>query len=109
VANKIGTYSAAVLAHANNIPFYVAAPSSTIDFSLKNGSLIPIEMRSEDEVKKVFGKDITCKKTKALHPAFDVTPSKYITAIITEKGVIRAPYEQNLEKVFLNKDVVADL
>jgi len=109
VANKIGTYSAAVLAYTNNIPFYVAAPSSTIDFSLKSGSQIPIEMRSEDEVKKIFGKDITCKKTRALHPAFDVTPSKYITAIITEKGVIRAPYEHNLEKVFLNKEVVADL
>jgi len=109
VANKIGTYSAAVLAYTNNIPFYVAAPSSTIDFSLKSGSQIPIEMRSEDEVKKIFGRDITCKKTKALHPAFDVTPSKYITAIITEKGVIRAPYEHNLEKVFLNKEVVADL
>lgn len=109
VANKIGTYSAAVLAYTNNIPFYVAAPSSTIDFSLKNGSQIPIEMRSEDEVKKIFGKDITCKKTKALHPAFDVTPSKYITAIITEKGVIRAPYETNLEKVFLNKEIVANI
>lgn len=109
VANKIGTYSAAVLAHANNIPFYVAAPSSTIDFSMKKGNLIPIEMRSEDEVKKIFGKDISCKKTRALHPAFDVTPAKYITAIITEKGVIRAPYEINLEKVLLNKEVVADL
>lgn len=109
VANKIGTYSLAVLAYANKIPFYVAAPSSTIDFSLKTGEQIPIEMRSEDEVKKIFGKDITCKKTRALHPAFDVTPSKYISAIITEKGVIRAPYDVNLEKVILNKEVIASI
>jgi methylthioribose-1-phosphate isomerase len=109
VANKIGTYSVAVLAYANNIPVYVAAPTSTIDFNLKSGSQIPIEMRSEDEVKKIFGRDITCKKTKALHPAFDVTPSKYITAIITEKGVIRAPYNVNLEKVIFNRDVVVDI
>jgi methylthioribose-1-phosphate isomerase len=109
VANKIGTYSLAVLAYTNRIPFYVAAPSSTIDFSLKSGDLIPIEMRSEDEVKKIFGRDITGKKTKALHPAFDVTPAKYVSAIITEKGVIRAPYDMNLERTFLNKEVIASL
>jgi methylthioribose-1-phosphate isomerase len=109
VANKIGTYSLAVLAYANKIPFYVAAPSSTIDFSLKTGDMIPIEMRSEDEVKKIFGKDIAPLKTRALHPAFDVTPAKYVSAIITEKGVIRAPFDMNLEKIFQNKEIVADL
>jgi methylthioribose-1-phosphate isomerase len=109
VANKIGTYSLAVLAYTNKIPFYVAAPSSTIDFSLKSGEMIPIEMRSEDEVKQIFGKDIAPKKTRALHPAFDVTPARFISAIITEKGVIRAPFDMNLEKTFLSKEIVADL
>ena len=109
VANKIGTYSLAVLAYTNKIPFYVAAPSSTIDFSLKSGDMIPIEMRSEDEVKQIFGRDIAPKKTRALHPAFDVTPARFISAIITEKGVIRAPFDMNLEKTLLNKEIVADL
>jgi methylthioribose-1-phosphate isomerase len=109
VANKIGTYSLAVLAYANKIPFYVAAPSSTVDFSIKTGDQIPIEMRSEEEVKKIFGHDITLPKTKALHPAFDVTPAKYVSAIITEKGVIRAPYDVNLEKVLKNREAAANL
>ncbi len=104
VANKIGTYTLAVLAHANNIPFYVAAPSSTIDLNIKSGDDIPIEFRDEDEVKKIAGKNITTNKTKALHPAFDVTPSKYISAIITEKGIIRAPYNTNLESIFAKKE-----
>ncbi|MCE5301164.1 MAG: S-methyl-5-thioribose-1-phosphate isomerase, partial [Spirochaetia bacterium] len=108
-ANKIGTYSLAVLAYQNRIPFYIAAPSSTIDFSLKTGDMIPIEMRDGNEVKQIYGRDITCKKTKALHPAFDVTPAKFISAIITEKGAIRAPFDINLEKTFLNRDREGDI
>ncbi len=108
-ANKIGTYSLAVLAYTNNIPFYVAAPSSTVDFRIKSGSEITIEHRDEKEVTFINGKEITPKGTKALHPAFDITPAKYISAIITEKGVIRAPYEQNLEKTLLNKEIVVKL
>ncbi|PKN02021.1 MAG: S-methyl-5-thioribose-1-phosphate isomerase [Elusimicrobia bacterium HGW-Elusimicrobia-1] len=96
-ANKIGTYSLAVLAAYHSIPFYVAAPSSTIDPSTKNGSLIPIEERSSDEVTRVCGCRIAPRGTKALHPAFDVTPSKLITAIVTERGVFRPPHKFNLD------------
>lgn len=92
-ANKIGTYSLAVLAAHHGIPFYVAAPSSTIDDSLKNGALIPIEERSSDEVTRICGCRIAPAGTKALHPAFDVTPSDLITAIVTEKGVFRKPFD----------------
>jgi methylthioribose-1-phosphate isomerase len=104
VANKIGTYTLAVLAFNHKIPFYVAAPASSIDFSLKNGNDIPIEERDEKEVKVINGIEITTKDTKALHPAFDVTPARYISAIITDHGIIRAPYDINLEKVFLSKE-----
>jgi len=86
-ANKIGTYSVAVLAKNHGIPFYVAAPLSTIDFSLKNGSEIPIEERAADEVRTVFGKQLAPKNIKVANPAFDVTPAKLISRIITEKGV----------------------
>ncbi len=97
VANKIGTYEKAVLAKENGIPFYVAAPSSTIDLSLDSGGGIPIEERSGDEVHEVYGFDasgkikkirITPEKSNARNPAFDVTPAKYVTGIITEKGII---------------------
>jgi len=96
VANKIGTYGLAVLAKYHGLPFYVAAPSSTIDFSLQSGADIPIEERSAEEVLFVQGKSIAPKGTKALHLGFDVTPHTLISAIITEKGVIRAPYDLNL-------------
>ncbi len=109
VANKIGTYMLAVLAHANNIPFYVAAPSNTLDLNIESGSGIPIEERDANEVKKLAGKDITGKKTKARHPAFDITPSKYISALITEEGIIRAPFAANIEKLFSKREVVASL
>ncbi len=109
VANKIGTYSVAVLAYTHRIPFYVAAPSSTFDMSIKTGDEIPIEERDEQEVRLIGGREIAPKKTKALHPAFDVTPAKYISAIITEKGVIRAPYDVNLEKLFAAKDGIPSL
>lgn len=92
VANKIGTYQLAILADYHKIPFYVAAPTSTIDRSVATGKNIPIEHRNEDEVKKIFGKYITLKNAKALHPAFDVTPAELVSAIITEEKVFKYPY-----------------
>ncbi|MGA7920451.1 MAG: S-methyl-5-thioribose-1-phosphate isomerase, partial [Candidatus Acidiferrales bacterium] len=94
-ANKIGTYGIAVLAKENNVPFYVAAPISTIDLSLPAGDRIPIEERSQFEVTHVAGVR-TAPDVTAAHPAFDVTPERYITAIITEHGVARSPFEQSL-------------
>ena len=91
-ANKIGTYSLAVLAKENKIPFYVAAPTSTFDLSLSSGRRIPIEQRNPAEVTHIKGIAIAPRYVSAANPAFDVTPSKYITAIITEKGIIRKPF-----------------
>lgn len=99
VANKIGTYSVAVLAKENGIPFYVAAPVSTFDLTLASGDSIPIEQRSPDEVTHVFGMRIAPEKMAAENPAFDVTPARYVTAIICERGVARAPYEESLRKL----------
>ncbi|MGA8595833.1 MAG: S-methyl-5-thioribose-1-phosphate isomerase [Bryobacteraceae bacterium] len=96
VANKIGTYSIAVLAKENNIPFYVAAPISTLDLSLASGSEIPIEERPASEVTHVAGVQLAPEGIGAANPAFDVTPNRYVTAIITERGVARAPYEETL-------------
>jgi translation initiation factor eIF-2B subunit alpha/methylthioribose-1-phosphate isomerase len=87
-ANKIGTYEKAVLARENGIPFYVAAPVSTFDFSLKDGKDIRIEQRSEDEVLFLSGKRIAPQASRALNPAFDVTPARYVSAFITEYGVL---------------------
>jgi methylthioribose-1-phosphate isomerase len=98
-ANKIGTYSLAVLANAHGIPFYVAAPTSTIDLSLHSGYQIPIEQRSQDEVTHIQGVSIAPEGTQAANPAFDITPSQYITAIITERGIIREPYVERLKDV----------
>ena len=98
-ANKIGTYSLAVLANAHGIPFYVAAPTSTIDLSLTSGYQIPIEERSPEEVTHIKGIPIAPKGVRAANPAFDVTPHAYITAIITEKGIIRAPYTEGLRTI----------
>jgi methylthioribose-1-phosphate isomerase len=95
-ANKIGTYSVAVLAHEHGLPFYVAAPLSTIDFSLTDGDAIPIEERDPEEVKHIGGQCITVPDIEVYNPAFDVTPAEYITAIITEKGVANPPFGQNL-------------
>ena len=95
-ANKIGTYSLAVLAKENNIPFYIAAPLSTIDLSLTDGSFIPIEERSAEEVTIIGGKRIAPEGVKAAHPAFDVTPARYIHGIITERGIARPPYAENI-------------
>jgi methylthioribose-1-phosphate isomerase len=98
-ANKIGTYSLAVLANENGIPFYVAAPTSTIDPSLSSGDQIPIEERNPAEVTSIGGVHLAPRGVAAANPAFDVTPHKYITAIITEKGVIRKPYTHGLKKL----------
>ncbi|MBI2955579.1 MAG: S-methyl-5-thioribose-1-phosphate isomerase, partial [Chloroflexi bacterium] len=97
-ANKIGTYSVAVLAKENGIPFYVAAPTSTVDLSVRSGIEIPIEERREEEVLNINGKRIAPHGFHAAHPAFDVTPARYVTAIITENGVVRPPYDFNLPK-----------
>lgn len=97
-ANKIGTYGLSVLAKENAIPFYVAAPTTTIDVSLSDGSGIPIEWRASSEVVEIAGVPIAPEGVGARHPAFDVTPNRYITAIITEKGVHRAPYGETLPR-----------
>ncbi|SEB90904.1 S-methyl-5-thioribose-1-phosphate isomerase [Paenibacillus sp. GP183] len=100
VANKIGTYSVAVLAKAHGIPFYVACPMSTIDLNTPTGADIPIEERHEDEITQGFGKRTAPVGVKVYNPAFDVTPHEYVTAIITEKGIIRAPFAENLRNLF---------
>ncbi len=100
-ANKIGTYSLAVLAKENGIPFYVAAPTSTVDLSLASGKGIPIEQRSQEEVTHIQGVSIAPEGIEAANPAFDVTPHRYITAIITERGIIREPYGEELKEMFL--------
>ena len=99
VANKIGTYGVAVLAHVHSIPFYVVAPCSTIDLALPSGEQIPIEQRNPEEVTSVRGMAIAPEGVHAANPAFDVTPHHYISAIITERGIVRAPYERNLREV----------
>jgi methylthioribose-1-phosphate isomerase len=102
-ANKIGTYTLAVLAKENGVPFYVAAPTSTIDLSLSSGEGIPIEERNPEEVTSIGGIRLAPKGVTAANPAFDVTPHQYITAIITEKGIVRKPYANNLKKVIIEK------
>src|SRR5438309_3921718 len=99
VANKVGTYTVAVLAKENCIPFYVAAPLSTVDLQASDGSKIPIEQRNKREVSHIAGKQMVPDGVEIENPAFDVTPSKYVTAIVTEKGIARAPYEESLRKL----------
>jgi methylthioribose-1-phosphate isomerase len=99
VANKVGTYSVAVLARENQVPFFVAAPISTLDLTLASGDLIPIEQRPAAEVTHVFGHAVAPPGTAVQNPAFDVTPARYVTAIITERGVARAPYETSLQRL----------
>jgi methylthioribose-1-phosphate isomerase len=98
-ANKIGTYSLAVLACAHGIPFYVAAPQSTIDVSLKTGAAIPIEERRNEEVTHFKGVRSAPAGTKVYNPAFDVTPARFITAIITEKGILTKPYRVSIARM----------
>ncbi len=99
VANKIGTYSLAVLAQAHGLPFFVAAPTSTVDMHMADGAAIPIEERSSDEVTHLGSQPIAPAGVAAAHPAFDVTPARFITAIITEQGVVRAPYHVGLSRI----------
>ena len=96
VANKIGTYGVAVLAKEHGIPFYVAAPWSTIDLSTRDGDGIPIEQRAAEEVTQPYGRTIAPAGIHVFNPAFDVTPAKFVTAIITERGIARPPYTESL-------------
>ena len=107
VANKIGTYTVAILAKEHGIPFYVAAPISTIDLACPTGSQIPIEQRNPKEVTHIAGKQMTPEGVEIENPAFDVTPAKYVAAIVTEKGVARAPYEQSLHHLAAEGSVKA--
>lgn len=100
VANKIGTYTVAVLCKEHNIPFYVAAPASTVDMNLAVGDDITIEERHPEEVTAVFGQEVAPRGVRVLNPAFDVTPNELITAIITDRGVIKPPYIANMKKLF---------
>lgn len=99
-ANKIGTYTVAVLAQAHGVPFYIAAPVSTIDPQCPNGAAIPIEERSAEEVVEIGGTRVAPEGIQVRHPAFDVTPARLITAIITDRGVLRPPYEEAIRNVF---------
>ncbi len=100
VANKIGTYTVALLAKEHGIPFYVAAPLSTIDLNIKHGDNIPIEERDSTEVTHLKGKRVAPKGISVRNPAFDVTPNRLVTGIITEKGVVRRPYAKGLKALF---------
>jgi methylthioribose-1-phosphate isomerase len=99
-ANKIGTYTVAVLANRHNVPFYVAAPLSTIDRDTPTGNEIPIEERSADEVTEVFGARVAPREAPAANFAFDVTPHELIAAIITDEGVLRPPYDKSIPSAF---------
>ncbi len=99
VANKVGTYGLAVLAKENSVPFYVAAPISTLDLALASGDFIPIEERAGREVTHIQGVQIAPEGIAVANPAFDVTPNRYVSAIITERGVARAPYEESLRRL----------
>ncbi len=100
VANKIGTYMVAVLADRHSIPFYVAAPLSTIDLNIKTGAEIPIEERTPLEVTHLAGKRVTPEGVRVKNPAFDVTPAELVTAIITEEGVVKGDYDVGLKGLF---------
>jgi methylthioribose-1-phosphate isomerase len=103
-ANKIGTYGLALIAKAHKVPFYVAAPVSTFDASIKSGDQIPIEQRDKSEIINGFGKPIAPMNVEVFNPAFDVTPHKLITAIITERGVLRPPFKKGIEELCI-KDI----
>ena len=109
VANKIGTYTVAVLAKENNVPFYVAAPFSTIDLETTDGSKIPIEQRNPAEVTHIAGKQMTPDGVQIENPAFDVTPAKYVTAIVTERGIARTPYSESLARLAGQSTVVTSI
>ena len=100
VANKIGTYQLAVLAGENNIPFYVAAPLSTFDLTIKSGDEIPIEEREREEVTQINDKPICIKEIRVRNPAFDITPAKYVSGIRTEKSIISGDYVKSIKQIF---------
>jgi methylthioribose-1-phosphate isomerase len=104
-ANKIGSYTLSVLAKEHNIPFYIAVPVSTIDVSVKSGEEIPIEERASDEITCIKGQHIAPESVNVWNPAFDVVPYKYITGIITERGIIRPPFAENIKKILEKKAV----
>jgi len=108
VANKIGTYTVAVLARRHGIPFYVAAPTSTVDAACPDGAAIPIEERDPDEVVEVLGRRTAPEGADARHPAFDVTPAELVTAIVTEQGIHRAPYREALLRELGREDEIAE-
>jgi methylthioribose-1-phosphate isomerase len=105
-ANKIGTYNLALVAHAHQVPFYVVGPTSTIDISIRDGDEIQIEERPAEEVSQIEGIQITPRGAPVANPAFDVTPAKYITAIITERGIARPPYSQSLAAIMSGKGII---
>jgi methylthioribose-1-phosphate isomerase len=98
-ANKIGTYNLAILAKHHKVPFYVVAPLSTFDFRIKSGRDIPIEERDPDEVRTIYGRPVAPKNVRVYNPAFDVTPNELITAIVTEKGIFRQPFNKSLKTI----------
>jgi methylthioribose-1-phosphate isomerase len=106
-ANKIGTYSVAILAREHGVPFYVAAPFNTIDLGTASGDLIPIEQRAAREVTHVKGVQVTPNGVRIENPAFDVTPAKYITAIITERGVLKAPFTEPIRAMASEVELAA--
>lgn len=108
VANKIGTYTVAVLAQAHGVPFYVAAPVSTVDPNCPDGAAIPIEERSAEEVTEMFGQRVAPVGVQVRHPAFDVTPARLVTAIITERGVLRPPFDEAIAGLRVQSDETAD-
>src|SRR5262249_42871581 len=99
-ANKIGTYTVAVLAHAHKVPFYVAAPLSTIDLQTPDGDHIPIEERDQREITHIGSSRLTPEGARIRNPAFDVTPHRYIAGIITERGIVRPPFSESLKRAF---------
>ena len=105
-ANKIGTYSLAVAAQKHGVPFYIAAPISTIDIKCPCGDEIPIEERDPDEVYSINGIPIFSKSINVWNPAFDVTPSDLITGIITEKGILKAPYSESIKRIFEELEIL---
>jgi len=104
-ANKIGTYQLAVLARAHDIPFYTVAPTSTIDLSLSSGEQIPIELRDPAEVTTPYGNPVVPAHFKARNPAFDITPHRYLSGIVTENGIARAPFIENLKRAVAGEQV----
>ena len=104
-ANKVGTYPLALAAEAAQVPFFVAAPSSSVDLRASSGSEIPIEERAPAEVTHLAGSRVAAEGVQVFNPAFDVTPSRYITAIVTERGVARPPYERTLASLAAGREI----